>query len=98
MIRRRPRSTRTDTLFPYPTLFRSPAAGARGRIGLGDQDVAIGQAIEPARMIEPGREGVDREARCGGGRLPVLPADRVGDLYRRNPLVARRAEDRKSVV
>src|SRR3546814_4762221 len=43
-------------------------------------------------MIEPGREGVDREARCGGGRLPVLPADRVGDLYRRNPLVARRAD------
>src|SRR3546814_1407662 len=41
MIRRPPRSTRTDTLFPYPTLFRSPAdagtagaaahAGRRGR-------------------------------------------------------------------
>src|SRR3546814_4470410 len=29
MIRRPPRSTRTDTLFPYTTLFRSPA-GARG--------------------------------------------------------------------
>src|SRR3546814_4941898 len=28
MIRRPPRSTRTDTLFPYTTLFRSPAAGA----------------------------------------------------------------------
>src|SRR3546814_10987307 len=27
MIRRPPRSTRTDTLFPYTTLFRSPAAG-----------------------------------------------------------------------
>src|SRR3546814_12098567 len=26
MIRRTPRSTRTDTLFPYTTLFRSPAA------------------------------------------------------------------------
>src|SRR3546814_18791058 len=26
MIRRPPRSTRTDTLFPYMTLFRSPAA------------------------------------------------------------------------
>src|SRR3546814_19885756 len=26
MIRRPPRSTRTDTLFPYPTLFRSPCA------------------------------------------------------------------------
>src|SRR3546814_18391639 len=29
MIRRPPRSTRTDTLFPYTTLFRS------GRVGLG---------------------------------------------------------------
>src|SRR3546814_12627157 len=29
MIRRPPRSTRTDTLFPYTTLFRS-AAAARG--------------------------------------------------------------------
>src|SRR3546814_14196361 len=30
MIRRPPRSTRTDTLFPYTTLFRSPrAAGLR---------------------------------------------------------------------
>src|SRR3546814_14993720 len=31
MIRRPPRSTRTDTLFPYTTLFRSPdAVTARG--------------------------------------------------------------------
>src|SRR3546814_5922458 len=28
MIRRPPRSTRTDTLFPYTTLFRSPTAAA----------------------------------------------------------------------
>src|SRR3546814_17103175 len=28
MLRRPPRSTRTDTLFPYTTLFRSLAAGA----------------------------------------------------------------------
>src|SRR3546814_6998558 len=28
MIRRPPRSTRTDTLFPYTTLFRSPGADA----------------------------------------------------------------------
>src|SRR3546814_12464369 len=28
MIRRPPRSTRTDTLFPYTTLFRSRASGA----------------------------------------------------------------------
>src|SRR3546814_1142629 len=30
MIRRPPRSTRTDTLFPYTTLFRSPRAFQRG--------------------------------------------------------------------
>src|SRR3546814_10062908 len=29
MIRRPPRSTRTDTLFPYPTLFRSHASDGR---------------------------------------------------------------------
>src|SRR3546814_4399648 len=29
MIRRPPRSTRTDTLFPYTTLFRSASTGAR---------------------------------------------------------------------
>src|SRR3546814_7776772 len=28
MIRRPPRSTRTDTLFPYTTLFRSPGCGS----------------------------------------------------------------------
>src|SRR3546814_7005628 len=30
MIRRPPRSTRTDTLFPYTTLFRSPAMSPQG--------------------------------------------------------------------
>src|SRR3546814_14990814 len=29
MIRRPPRSTRTDTLFPYTTLFRSKRSGSR---------------------------------------------------------------------
>src|SRR3546814_9186815 len=31
MIRRPPRSTRTDTLFPYTTLFRSFRPGSRDR-------------------------------------------------------------------
>src|SRR3546814_7938420 len=31
MIRRPPRSTRTDTLFPYTTLFRSATQQLRGR-------------------------------------------------------------------
>src|SRR3546814_11737663 len=34
MIRRPPRSTRTDTLFPYTTLFRSEAAGDGKTFGL----------------------------------------------------------------
>src|SRR3546814_15477764 len=33
MIRRPPRSTRTDTLFPYTTLFRSAAPGPSTRAG-----------------------------------------------------------------
>src|SRR3546814_7643630 len=32
MIRRPPRSTRTDTLFPYTTLFRSRAHRSGGRV------------------------------------------------------------------
>src|SRR3546814_3142882 len=33
MIRRPPRSTRTDTLFPFTTLLRSPAAGRHRHAG-----------------------------------------------------------------
>src|SRR3546814_11817777 len=36
MIRRPPRSTRTDTLFPYTTLFRSPAML---RLGMGFAEI-----------------------------------------------------------
>src|SRR3546814_17341641 len=37
MIRRPPRSTRTDTLFPYTTLFRSATNGIRRPGGPGDR-------------------------------------------------------------
>src|SRR3546814_3265382 len=33
MLRRPPRSTRTDTLFPYTTLFRSPVLSRQVRTG-----------------------------------------------------------------
>src|SRR3546814_6931145 len=43
MIRRPPRSTRTDTLFPYTTLFRSYELGEAYGAGRGvDQDTAAG--------------------------------------------------------
>src|SRR3546814_12948220 len=41
MIRRPPRSTRTDTLFPYTTLFRSPADEAEHTDRGGIQEIVV---------------------------------------------------------
>src|SRR3546814_17527371 len=65
MIRRPPRSTRTDTLFPYTTLFRSPAelsAEARRELALGlarETSERHGVAVDVA-IHAPGREGDHR--------------------------------------
>src|SRR3546814_15637555 len=46
MIRRPPRSTRTDTLFPYTTLFRSlRVSNARARLELGDMFIEAAENI-----------------------------------------------------
>src|SRR3546814_16599943 len=45
MIRRPPRSTRTDTLFPYTTLFRSTWAGAISRPCLPTQPQRINSTL-----------------------------------------------------
>src|SRR3546814_17736230 len=67
MIRRPPRSTRTDTLFPYTTLFRS---GRRDR----------GREQSPASRRTGRRKG--RALRCPrGGR--ISPAQAPGGLKRR---------------
>src|SRR3546814_2019719 len=51
MIRRPPRSTRTDTLFPYTTLFRSPhhRGPAHGRV----VEQVVGQVLVelPGRLV-----------------------------------------------
>src|SRR3546814_7805390 len=44
MIRRPPRSTRTDTLFPYTTLFRSVGRG--GDDALGERRLLAGDLVE----------------------------------------------------
>src|SRR3546814_6868636 len=47
MIRRPPRSTRTDTLFPYTTLFRSNAKLERGLpffVDIADRGIALYEA------------------------------------------------------
>src|SRR3546814_9297097 len=73
MIRRPPRSTRTDTLFPYTTLFRSPARPGPRR------------AVPRAGA----RAGPERRAGAGGGAGAHRPGDarrrraqRVGDGHR----------------
>src|SRR3546814_13077125 len=46
MIRRPPRSTRTDTLFPYTTLFRSDGRFLRGAGGSRPQEEAVDQRAD----------------------------------------------------
>src|SRR3546814_15648535 len=62
MRRRPPRSTRTDTLFPYPTLFRSDAGG-QGRVrelelsalpeGLDERSVLSGIGLTARQALLP---------------------------------------------
>src|SRR3546814_13419525 len=50
MIRRPPRSTRTDTLFPYTTLFRS-APRATGRECIGVYKYTSSPSVRPGRCL-----------------------------------------------
>src|SRR3546814_11550810 len=52
MIRRPPRSTRTDTLFPYTTLFRSHASQGRPNL----------RTLRPRAL----RRGIEPDVRRGG--------------------------------
>src|SRR3546814_3146136 len=54
MIRRPPRSTRTDTLFPYTTLFRSPTPDCRTAI----VPAQSGCASAPAAALPAGFAGL----------------------------------------
>src|SRR3546814_16997947 len=58
MIRRPPRSTRTDTLFPYTTLFRSNRGACGGYSArLAQQQMqARRQVCRPMRKLLPGSE------------------------------------------
>src|SRR3546814_1334477 len=62
MIRRPPRSTRTDTLFPYTTLFRSDLVEPAP---LGNADI-IGDAMAQRIARERGHELVARIEAFGG--------------------------------
>src|SRR3546814_13021410 len=61
MIRRPPRSTRTDTLFPYTTLFRSePARG-------GGLPVRSGAAIRAHSERDAAHTALGQRSASGGG-------------------------------
>src|SRR3546814_5411722 len=74
MSRRPPRSTRTDTLFPYTTLFRSEAVDGAGR------------AADEAAVLRPCAVALERMAGLAalvdGGAAPRI-AQRVAALRRR---------------
>src|SRR3546814_11650882 len=98
MIRRPPRSTRTDTLFPYTPLFRAGEGGGAARLGhardrrrggVGEDDDLAGDEplIAPvARLLE--RAGAhaarldDRLDRRGRGRAAALPASHAAEIGR----------------
>src|SRR3546814_19348274 len=65
MIRRPPRSTRTDTLFPYTTLFRSAASPRR-------DDEARGQTHGNARSYKGERPEATRCTAVQRGLSPEL--------------------------
>src|SRR3546814_5612988 len=87
MLRRPPRSSRTDTLFPYPTLFRSVADLANS---LNPELVVIGGSLGASTSLIAGVRGaIDRYAQPDtAAAVEVAPAD-LGD---RAELVGRSEE------
>src|SRR3546814_5979086 len=92
MIRRPPRSTRTDTLFPYTTLFRSdPRAQGDGCGGGGIAQGVIGEAQGSAEAAAEAlqhpqvrllrRQGVERSALQ---QHQVIVAEAVAEPDRRS--------------
>src|SRR3546814_7256434 len=79
MIRRPPRSTRTDTLFPYTTLFRSQtgsplASSAPSTIPWPASNSWHSQCSHYVRQIVVWRTNLEVTP-CFRGRRPVLPSE-----------------------
>src|SRR3546814_15805465 len=85
MIRRPPRSTRTDTLFPYTALFRSEDTialhrGARGR-GMGSHRCAGVRARATAQLFAPARPAGPAGADGLGGRADRTNPAGIADAH-----------------
>src|SRR3546814_5121934 len=103
MIRRPPRSTRTDTLFPYTTLFRSRVADAvelpaRRSFAVADipaRPARIPPDIVPFADARAASPAGDRDASSGpdgarGSRALYSPPPRQGGLDRQSGVQPRR--------
>src|SRR3546814_3675831 len=73
MVRRPPRPTRTYTLFPYTTLFRSPGDGS-GECDCGHEvfDVAIEAGGDAPPVLEPAEHPLDDVALSVDGLVVVV--------------------------
>src|SRR3546814_16181565 len=96
MIRRPPRSTRTDTRFPYTTLFRSDRSAATDP-GRGDTralactvaevDVQTGQRLQIARVLERTRidhakaDALSERLRRALGALGIRGHEQIGRAH-----------------
>src|SRR3546814_9498105 len=85
MILRPPRSTRTDTLFPYPTLFRSAAFGhsaCHDREAAAPQFGARHRHADPARLspCRASRRELRRYRKNLGGQVALADFFRLRDL------------------
>ncbi len=91
------RNASTGTLHGFlhdPALDAFAVLGLRWRVGLCDQDIAVGQDIEPARMIEAVRIGRDRESCSRRRRGTHWPTPGRGDVDGRQHGVIRRRQCR----
>src|SRR3546814_5048380 len=74
MIRRPPRSTRTDTLFPYTTLFRSARLLALGRRAEGEGQWLTCSPIPTRPVHRTGTPRARRPITSPNGRRSFVPA------------------------
>src|SRR3546814_12670311 len=88
MIRRPPRSTRTDTLFPYTTLFRSTASGFAA-MAAGGRKPGVGSVMGVMFGGGPGNQ-VPRtiELRLGSNQPPTKPPARDDHFFQPQPNLA----------
>src|SRR3546814_19186717 len=106
MIRRPPRSTRTDTLFPYTTLFRSILVDQRANArdgAISNNLLQISRAVdapaEPPHGCAHERPVHPRAAACRRAPAAVHQPDARGRTLRADPdQPFPRLQERKSVV